>query len=85
MSNLNYMFVPPCSLKLGEIMLKSFIQTSVLYKAMDQVVLHQPGYQGVARWFDITLESDAYPQYYWLVKVTFSTICFSKCLYYCDP
>jgi hypothetical protein len=41
-------------------MLKSFEQTSVLYNTLEKVVLLQPLYQGVTRWFDITLESDAY-------------------------
>jgi hypothetical protein len=55
---------PPRSPNLGEAMLKSFIQPSVLYNALKKVVLLQPWYQGVAGWFDVTLEPDAYPQYY---------------------
>jgi hypothetical protein len=39
LSNLNCMFVPPHSLKLGEAMLKSFIQILVLYNAVEKVVL----------------------------------------------
>jgi hypothetical protein len=39
-------------------MLKSFIQTLVLYNTVEKVVLHQPGYQGVAGWFDITIKHD---------------------------
>jgi hypothetical protein len=57
------MFVPPHSPKLGESIIKSFIQTSMLYNAVEKVVLHQPGYQGVAGWFYITIEPDAYPEY----------------------
>jgi hypothetical protein len=33
------MFVPPHSPNLGEIMLKSFIQTSILYNTVERVVL----------------------------------------------
>jgi hypothetical protein len=41
-------------------MLKSFIQTFVLYNVMERVVL--------ASWFDITIELDAYREYFWLVR-----------------
>jgi hypothetical protein len=70
------MFVTSHSSKLDEVMLKSFIQTSVLYNVVEKVILHQPGYRGVARWFHITLEPDVYPQYCWLVNVTFYAVCF---------
>jgi hypothetical protein len=52
---------------------------------MEKVVHHQLRYRGVAGWFDITLEHDAYPHNCWMVKVTFSVVSFLKCLYYYDP
>jgi hypothetical protein len=30
---------------------------------------HQPGYKGLAGWFDITIEIDAYHEYSWLVRL----------------
>jgi hypothetical protein len=47
-----------------------------VYNVVEKVDLHQLGYQGVAGWFDITIEPDAYPKYSWLVNVTFYTVCF---------
>jgi hypothetical protein len=45
---------------LGEAMLKSFIQMFVSYNTVERVVLTSRGYHGLAGWFNITIEHDAY-------------------------
>jgi hypothetical protein len=53
--------ISPTSLpKLGEAMLKSFIQTYVSYNIVERLVLSSQRYHGLASWFNITIEPDAY-------------------------
>jgi hypothetical protein len=41
-------------------MLKSFIQMSVSYNIVEIVILTSQGYHGLAGWFNIIIEHDAY-------------------------
>jgi hypothetical protein len=65
---MSILIVPPRSPNLGETMLKSCIQTSVLYNIVERVVITSQGIMVLLVGFDITIEHDAYIEYFWLVR-----------------
>jgi hypothetical protein len=46
---------------------------------------HQPRYQGLAGWFDITIEHDVYLEYSWLVRLVSQWFVFLNVICYFDP
>jgi hypothetical protein len=56
--------VCPTSLaEIGISHVKTFYTNFGIVQRHGQSSPHQPGYQGVVGWFDITIEPDAYPEY----------------------
>jgi hypothetical protein len=69
MSSLDRLHVCPTSLiKLGRNHVKKFLTNIYFVQHRGENGPHQPGYHGLASWFHITIEPDAYCEYSYLVR-----------------